>query len=45
MPIARCKVYFARISAGLRFGAVGLVNSNSTEGVSGSDAIGSLREA
>jgi len=44
MPIARCRGYLARISAGLRFGAVELVDSNSTEGVSGSSAIGSLRE-
>ena len=45
MPIARCKEYRACISARLRVEAVGLVDSKSTEGVSGSDVTAILREA
>jgi len=43
-PIAQCRGYCARILAGLKFGAMRLVVSKSTEGVSGSAATANLRE-
>jgi len=43
-PIAQCRGYCAHISAALRFGVVGFVNSKSMEGVLGSDEMVGLHE-